>query len=149
MPDPLTDARQGTRRRALTSVLTLAGGLIALVACADRIIAPDAPTADASAAPVLSLAVSDVVDRVAPSLHAGIHAVQLTSRLAELRRQMESGRYSDAELSLVLARNALYAARAADDGAMDADLTVIDLALDDASQMLSAASAESRKRPRR
>ncbi len=149
MPDPLTHPPPGIRRRALARLLAFSAGLVALVACADRIVAPDSHVADSAVTPVQSLAVSDVVDRVAPSLRAGTQTAQLANQFAELRNHMEAGRLSDAELSLVLVRKALTAAREVDDGAMDADLTVIELALDDAGQLIGAASTESQGRRRR
>jgi hypothetical protein len=88
------------------------------------------------------MAVSDVVERVAPSLGSNAQTAQLAERFAQLREHMEAGRLSDAELTLLLTRKALTAVRRIDDGAMDADLTVIELALDDASQLLGKASAD-------
>lgn len=144
MPGPFAYPLPGTRR-ARSSVLTLVVALGVLVACADRVVAPDAESADAVTTPVQSVAVSDVVDRVAQALPVGTETTQLNTRIARLREQMESGRLNGATTTLTLARAALQSARAADDGAMEADLAVIELALNDAGQLLETTLAENRR----
>ncbi len=144
MPDPFTLPPPRMRPGARSGVLVLAVGLGSLAACADRIVAPNAESADLITTPVQSLAVSDVVERVASALPVGSQTTQLNARIARLRAQMEEGRLRGAATTLELAREALQAARALDSGAMAADLTVIELALDDAAQVLAATDAKQR-----
>lgn len=147
MPDPFTHPPPDGRRRCRSTALALAAGLGALVACADHVVAPETDPADLVTTPVQSIAVSDVVERVAGTLTVGVHVTQLNARVARLREQMESGRLQGAASTLVLAREALRAARTTDDGAMAADLTVIELALEDAADALGAAASLNQRKP--
>ncbi len=148
MPGSFAHPLPNSRRRTRSSVLVIAACLGALVACADRVVAPAAEAEELVTTPVQSLAVSDVVERVAGSLPVGTQTTQLNTRIARLREQMESGRLESAASSLVLAREALETAREADDGAMAADLTVVEMALDEAGQLISAIAPTSPRKPR-
>ena len=148
MPGFIAHPLPGGYRRLRSSLLTLVVALGGLVACADRVVAPDAESEDAVTTPVQSIAVTDAVERVAQALPVGTQTTQLNARIARLRFQMESGRLNGAASTLVLAREALHSARLADDGAMAADLTVVELALIDAGQLISAAAPTSPRKPR-
>ena len=131
----------GTCRSAFPRFLALSAALVALAACSDRIVEPAAQSVEAALTPVQSVVVSDIVERVTPSFGDETRTTLLARRFNELREHMEAGRLSDAATSIVRARTALKEAQSADDGTFAADLTVIELALDDASQELDAASA--------
>lgn len=149
MPGFIAHPLPVSHRRVRSGVLTLVVALGGLVACADRVVAPDAESEDAVTTPVQSIAVNDAVERVAQALPVGTQTTQLNTRIARLRFQMESGRLNGAASTLVLAREALQSARLADDGAMAADLTVVELALIDAGQLISAAAPTSPRKPRK
>lgn len=139
----------GASRPAFARVLTVPAFLVALLACSDRIVEPAAQSVEAALTPVRSVVVSDIVERVTPSLGDEAQTTLLARRFNELREHMEAGRLSDAAASIGRTRAALREAQNADDGTLAADLAVIELALDDASQELDAAAALGLARPPR
>lgn len=130
--------RSGWRARWAVGAVA---GLLMLAACAEPIVAPLVPIEAVVTNPVESLAVRDVLERVVPSLPAGPQTAALTHALAQLTDRLDAGRLSEATVSLARARGLLRATQAADDGAMAADLIVMELALEDAGALLDAAMA--------
>lgn len=136
------------RVRARAVVLTLAASQLLLAACAERVVAPMVPPETPAASAIQGMTLRDIVERVAPSLADARLATALTEVIVQLRTAMEAGQLPEAARRLASARKLVHAARAAGDGAMDADLTVIELALDDTGGTLRAASMTDASRVR-
>ena len=116
--------------------LSRAAMLLALVACADRVMAPVVRAETAAASAVRTDALRDGVARVAPMLADTGQATALTRALTELQSFLEAGRMQAAAVQLGRVRSRVRAAHAADLGAMAADLSVIEMALDDVDESL-------------
>jgi len=113
--------------------------LVVLAACVERVTALASGAETAAAQAIRVDALRDGVERVAPALADAAQATELTLALMQLQGDLEAGQLPVAAVHLKGVRSLVRAAHTSDAGAMGADLSAIELALDEVDEALRTA----------